>query len=348
MNIRISALLKSLPLALSLAACGGGGPDPSSDGGQAEPTGGLEADGQAVALGVGASQRAAAATATAQSNGNDCGLVRPFYWEIGDRNGRLVSGTVTTPGVPTTYSATTSMSIASASKWIYGAYVTERLHGVLSDSDRRFLSMRAGYVSLSSCSRGTTVDGCLAEQDNGVYTPEDEGRFKYDGGHMEKHASLIGLGSMNSKTLAAAIQSQIGSEIKIAYSQPQLAGGIVASPDAYASFLRKILAGGLQIGSLLGSGAVCTNPVTCGRDQAIFAPIPPNESWHYSVGHWVEDDPKVGDGAFSSPGAFGFYPWINAEKTNYGIVARVAQNGAFSSVKCGRLIRKAWTTGSAL
>jgi hypothetical protein len=61
---------------------------------------------------------------------------------------------------------------------------------------------------------------------------------------------------------------------------------------------------------------VCTNPRTCA--QAVFAPLPPNESWHHSVGHWVEDDPVVGDGAFSSPGAFGFYPWVDASRTHYG------------------------------
>lgn len=335
-------LLACVPLALILSACGGGEPDAASGTQPAK----LETT-RAHALDLSDDARAAAATATAQSSSNDCAAVRPFYWEIGNRDGRSVSGSVTMPGNPAVYTAGMAMNIASASKWIYGAYVAERQHGALSDGDRRFLSMRAGYVSLSSCSRGTTVDGCLAEQHNGVYTPEDEGLFKYDGGHMERHASLIGLGSMNSKSLAAEIQSQIGSEIKIAYSQPQLAGGIVASPDAYARFLRKILSDGLRIGGLLGSGSVCTNPLTCGRDQAVYAPVPPDESWHYSVGHWVEDDPKVGDGAFSSPGSFGFYPWIDASKTHYGIVARVVKNGAFSSVKCGRLIRKAWATGNA-
>jgi hypothetical protein len=72
-----------------------------------------------------------------------------------------------------------------------------------------------------------------------------------------------------------------------------------------------------------------------------------DESWHYSIGHWVEDDPKVGDGAFSSPGAFGFYPWIDASKTYYGVVARAEAPGALESVYCGRLIRKAWVTGGA-
>jgi len=54
----------------------------------------------------------------------------------------------------------------------------------------------------------------------------------------------------------------------------------------------------------------------------------------------------VGDGAFSSPGAFGFYPWIDRTKTSYGVVARNEMGGALTSVFCGRLIRKAWVTGT--
>jgi hypothetical protein len=62
----------------------------------------------------------------------------------------------------------------------------------------------------------------------------------------------------------------------------------------------------------------------------------------------------TGDGAFSSPGAYGFYPWIDASKTYYGIIAREsttnvtgpAQNTPYwLSVLCGRLVREAFLTG---
>jgi hypothetical protein len=78
-------------------------------------------------------------------------------------------------------------------------------------------------------------------------------------------------------------------------------------------------------------------------------------AWHYSYGHWVEDEPGTGDGAFSSPGKFGFYPWIDASKTYYGIVARedLTPGGTiqtapyYQSALCGRAIRKALLTGVA-
>lgn len=142
------------------------------------------------------------------------------------------------------------------------------------------------------------------------------------------------------------MRAQLGSEIAVAYSQPQLAGGVVTTPDAYAVFLRKVLNGTLQMRDALGTHAVCTNPATC--TQALNAPVPAALSWHYSIGHWVEDDPATGDGAFSSAGSFGFYPWIDASKTWYGIVARVDQSGSgFNSFQCGQLIRSAWVQGVA-
>ena len=76
--------------------------------------------------------------------------------------------------------------------------------------------------------------------------------------------------------------------------------------------------------------------------------MPSSESWRYSIGHWVEDDPVVGHGAFSSAGSFGFYPWIDADKTTYGVLARSESAGnGIDSVDCGRLVRKAWITAVA-
>ena len=326
-----NTLRGGLPLATSvlLVACGGGGSDP------APPPATSDA------------QRSAAASATAQSSTNPCAAVTPFYWEIGDRNARIASGSVNSASSATSYTSGTPMSIASASKWLYAAYVVQKQNATLSDSDIKFLNFRSGYTSFSQCLPGQSVDGCVAYLNNGVHSDPTDGLFSYGGGHMEKHASLIGLGPLVNAGLASEIRSQLGSDVGIAYSQPQLAGGVVSTADDYAFFLRKLLGGQLQLGALLGSHAVCTNPSTCA--QAAYTPVPATESWHYSLGHWVEDDPVVGDGAFSSAGAFGFYPWIDASKSWYGVLARqsVANGEGYDSAQCGRLIRKAWVTGVA-
>lgn len=324
-----SPLRRSLPLvaAAVVAACGGGGGDDP-------PPGPSSAD------------RSAAAATTAQSTTNQCAPVKPFYWEVGDKNAKLASGSVTSTTDPTVYTSATVMNIASASKWLYSSYVVEKRAGVLSASDIKFLNFQSGYTNFFTCLPSQTVQQCVDFGNNGVYDASTDGKFDYDGGHMEKHASLIGLGALDNGTLAAELHSQLGSDVAFTYAQPQLAGGIDTSADDYARFLRKIVGGSLKMHDALGSHPVCTNPATCAASA--FSPTPSNVSWHYSIGHWVEDDPSLGDGAFSSPGLFGFYPWIDAGRTTYGIVARHLLNSEATqgSVVCGQLIRKAWMTAT--
>lgn len=332
----------------ALAACGGGGSEP---GGQADGLGGgheVHATGVTTASSVSDSQRIAAVTATAISATNDCSRIRPFYWEMGRGEGRLASGSVAGADGSQRYSSTTVMAIASASKWIYGAYVTQIRKGVLSELDLKFLEMRAGYVSFDTCTADQTVDACLNYRQNGVYTAQAEGVFDYDGGHMEKHASLIGLGAMNAKALATEVRAKIGTDVKLTYAQPQLAGGVLTSADAYGKFLRKLLVMKLDLGRQLGTAAVCTDPGQCGPVGSQGGTVTQGQSWHYSIGHWVEDDPVSGDGAFSSGGSYGFYPWIDATRTTYGVIARVDEPGSGrESGKCGRLMREAWVTATA-
>jgi hypothetical protein len=308
--------------------------------------------------------RGQAAAATANSSAACLGI-QPFYWEIGSREGKLAGGTASQAGA-TTPAASTQMLIASSSKWIFGAYVVERRAGQLTANDLAALTMRSGYTGLryASCIKllranqdAETVHDCFVANNltgaNSDFDAAAVGKFHYNGGHFQWLADGdLGLGTTNNASLQSAVAAQVGTDFVFTYDSPQLAGGIQSSGADYAIFLRRILAGGLHIHDLLGSNAVCTNPSTC--PDAEYTPIPSSESWHYSLGHWVEDDPVAGDGAFSSPGAFGFYPWIDGGKTTYGVLARhasVTLSGndpvAVESVVCGRLIRKAWFTGVA-
>ena len=82
-----------------------------------------------------------------------------------------------------------------------------------------------------------------------------------------------------------------------------------------------------------GPAPVCTNPHSCAT--AVYSPIP-SEDVHDSIGHWVEDDPTLGDGAFSSAGAFGFYPWISQDRTTWGVLARFSPT--FNGAKGGGVV----------
>jgi hypothetical protein len=266
--------------------------------------------------------------------------VQPFYWSVGDATGKLGDGSVgTAPPV-----ASTVMAIASASKLVYGAYVAEARGGALTDTDVHFLTFESGYTDFDVCLQGQTVASCEAYENNGTYVAANDGKFYYGGGHMEKHANDNGLAALDSAGLASAINTTLGTSFN--YSQPQLAGGIYTSAATYGSFLQSIVAGQLKIAALLGTHPVCTQPSTCAT--AVNTPIP-YEADHYSIGHWVEDAPSVGDGAFSSPGAFGFYPWVSHDKTLWGVLARSAkasgEQEGVASMLCGRQIRAAWVSG---
>ncbi|MET0332741.1 MAG: hypothetical protein ABW190_00600, partial [Rhizobacter sp.] len=155
--------LAALFAATALGACGGNAGSPA-------PT----------PAGPDLAQRTAAATSTAQSTGNLCAPIRPFYWEIGDGTQRRASGSVNATGNATTYTASSVMSIASASKWLYGAYVAERRGGVLSADDIQYLTFRSGYtglVPIGDCQQADTVASCVARNDNDVQTPAHVGKF---------------------------------------------------------------------------------------------------------------------------------------------------------------------------
>lgn len=274
-----------------------------------------------------------------------CTAISPFYYEIGDKAGSLTSGS---PGAR--YSATTVVPIASSSKWLYGAYVTEMRQGAVSADDVRFLTFSSGYVTFNNCAQTDTVGSCAVSGDNGRYTALAANKFYYSGAHMQTHATqFMGIGGLDNDGLANEIKRGLGltvlSSSDFRYTQPQLAGGVATSPTVYASFLRKLLNSQLIEARQLNASPVCTNPLTCAA--ALYSPFPSSESPNYSIGHWVEDT-LVSDGSYSSAGAFGFYPWIDATKTLYGIISRVdAAGSGAESVACGRVLRHTWATAKA-
>lgn len=326
----------ALMSALVATGCGGGGstqstpaPSPSPSPSPSGPT----------------ATSASAAKQTATTNAQ-CTALGDFYWEIGDKTQALVSGSV-----GTSYSASTELAVASASKWIYASYVAERRSGQLdAQNDVPFLNFTSGYdnmgVGVGCPLLATTVNDCLAGS-AGTRTAGDVGVFDYDAGHMENHAAQqMGLGALSTSELGAEISSKLG--VSLTYSEPLLAGGARITSTQYATMLRGILSGSLKMHSLLGDNSVCaTTSATC--TSVKYSPTDgTGVNWRYSMGHWVEED-----GSFNSAGAFGYYPWIDKTVTYYGIIARENRTSALTgeqeglnSALCGAAIRKAWTSGT--
>lgn len=300
----------------------------------------------------------AKAAATVATEDEACTRLTPFYWEIGDANGKLASGQGGTAS-GTAVEATTELTLASASKWVSATLLVQNLS--LSDFSTDFfrgMQMGSGYTDFGQCIFGETVQGCLERGSNATITTDHLDKFVYGGGHMQYAATQLGWANDDRNDLNTALQALPGRSLsELSYGTVQLAGGMAGSATGYAKFLRNMLNNEYAMSALLGQFSVCTRT---GADcpKAVFSPVnqsSPNvsahdisdEAWHYSLGHWVEDDPSVGDGAFSSPGAYGFYPWIDASKKWYGVLAREDRDTStqvpyFQSVLCGRKIRAAW------
>ncbi len=348
-----------------LAACGGGG---GGGGGAPSEPPAQQPPSPAPTL----QQRIDAARATVTGNAT-CNEITPFYWEIGDKTGVLASGTGGNQS-GTAPTAVTAMPIASSTKWLFSTYVLEKQRGALSDTDVAMLNFTSGYANNNgACEGSQTVAACLSGSGSyggrrGDAISWAGTKFYYDGGHMQVLASRIGLADDDTAKLAADMKAVLGADLDFSFDTPYLAGGGRATAAGYGLFLRKLLAGQytFMVGAL-GSNSVCafTNSNEC---LALYSPINQSrpmggndissERWHYSLGHWVEDDPVVGDGAFSSSGKWGFYPWVDRSKTWYGVLARYdtanvavgtdpRQYSYITSGNCGRLIRRAWVEGRA-
>lgn len=311
----------------------------------------------AISDGVPTATSATAATSTANNNAL-CTALAPFYWEVGNKSGSLANGSVGTTTTGASVTATTKFSIASASKWMYGAYVAQLRGGAdkLTTQDITFLHFTSGYTNLQTegeaCTGTTTVNQCLTQTNSAgaSFSAIDQanvGLYYYSGGHMENHASITSspLASTDVTQLGNVEAAMLDPNINIYFTQPLLSGGIYTDSNDYAIFLRDILSGSLYMHDLLGTNSVCTQPSTCTTAASSPIPLP----WYYSIGHWVETDSYGGDGTFSSPGAYGFYPWIDSTKTYYGIISRqasvVLEQEGYASVQCGRLIRHAFMSG---
>jgi hypothetical protein len=301
-----------------------------------------------VALGcpaANATQLSAAQSAIdAAIAGNTCNAIGDFYWEIGDARGLMLSGSV-----GTTVARTTELSIASASKWWFGAYVKERFSNVpLSASMVSGLHFTSGYSNFSFCSQMQTVAECHAA--GNAYDAATDNHFYYGGGHDQKLGAIdLGLGAMRRNELtseyARVLQPMLPEVTGFSFNSPQFAGGGRTSGATYAAFLRALLREKLALGRALDDGAVCTLPPTANNGStcttALNSPVP--EPWDYAYNHWIEKPDGTNVEAYSSPGAFGFYPWLTASRNYYGVVARYSAGGgaAWQSVLCGRAIRRA-------
>ena len=110
---------------------------------------------------------------------------------------------------------------------------------------------------------------------------------------------------------------------------PRIAGGARSTMDDYGRVLDMLLAGGLHEGqSFLRADTLAIMALDRTVGLVIASTPVPGYSFGYGIGQWVEG--KDGLGAtyrVSSPGAFGFTPWVDWRNGSSGIIAVFGNGG---------------------
>lgn len=317
----------------------------------------------------------AAATLTAQQ-ASLCKAIQPFYTEIDNSSGLVWSAN--SPSTQTAYTAATVLSVASASKFMWAQVACSLAGGCgsLTTTQRNVLNFTLGYIGPPTtnglCHYGTSGAGnytsfaaCVTDPNNVGVLSQTAGavnNYYYAGNQLSRYVAAYmnsgsgtGLANMYNNTIGnwyADVRLALGGTMpNTQYSAFDPAGGAFMPTVDYMTWMDRLLVGSaspLSLASYLSTA--CVHTWAAYNTGTTFSPIP--ENWDYCLAHWHEIDPTTyGDGAFSSPGGYGFYPWVDSDQQYDGVIAEqqavFGEGNGYNSAKCGRLIRNAWLTGVA-
>jgi CubicO group peptidase (beta-lactamase class C family) len=247
------------------------------------------------------------------------------------------------------------VAIASASKWVTGAVIArlvdqglmrwdDRIERYLPDApvDKRIITLRQLYSHSSGLPGSET--GCIGDPDQlladcvtqilalPLAYPPGQG-FAYGGLSMQVAGRLaeIATGKRFEQIFFDELATPLGLTATdfgftrttpglVSVSNPRIAGGLRSTLGDYGRFLSAIQQRGLPAGGSWLAPAVIDQMA---EDQTRAAPVlstPFEEALGYGIGQWLER--RDADGAplaTSSPGAFGFYPYIDREAGFAGV-----------------------------
>jgi CubicO group peptidase (beta-lactamase class C family) len=217
----------------------------------------------------------------------------------------------------------------------------------------QLLSFTAGLQTEPAClnvglaSFETCVDTIGTDNTGNGKTPGDE--FYYASTYLQV-AGLMAIKARGVSTwqdVFSEFQTQTGLFPAGAYdlpssSNPRLAGGMHWTGEEYLAFLHTLSHGELLSIALMNqlladqtaSATIVYSPALAGL----------GEDWHYGFGSWQECESASYDctpgSRISSPGAYGAYPYWDADQGYIGLVARQGALGSFpNGVAVERAVR---------
>jgi len=253
------------------------------------------------------------------------------------------------------FSADRRVALASASKMVSGVTLFRLIDaGYLSlDSTtaavlgwtgtkgeitlRHLLSFTSGLNPENSCTYIATMPladcvASIAEQD---LLGEPGTRFDYGSTHLQVAALMaeVAVGSNWNDIFDVQIRGPLQLAPEFLYyaaprsainprpSNPLLAGGLRASMNDYASLLKFVFDKGQWQGSQLLSSQLFDLQAIEPYPDVIVGTTPDSVGARYGLTAWLEcDTPATGCATISSPGLFGFTPWLDRSAGYYAIL----------------------------
>jgi D-alanyl-D-alanine-carboxypeptidase/D-alanyl-D-alanine-endopeptidase len=252
--------------------------------------------------------------------------------------------------------ADTRVAIASASKMVSGLVLFDEIRrgeltldsttgGVLQWTGanaaitlRQLLSFTSGLEREDTCTVRPliTLDECVATIRDAPVVAAPGAQFDYGSTHLQVAARMAEVASGKSwaQLFSDTVRTPLGFFVDVVYftapkqqlgsTNPLVAGGLRASMNEYANFLALVFHRGAFRGLTIGT------PALYDEQSREVSPAPtidysPVEviglPYHYGLTAWLMcATPATGCEDLSSPGAFGFTPWLDRASGYYAIL----------------------------
>ena len=250
----------------------------------------------------------------------------------------------------------TRVAIASASKMVSGLVLFDAVRrgeltldsttgGVLQWTGanaaitlRQLMSFTSGLEREDLCTRRplVTLEECVATIRDAPVVAAPGAQFDYGSTHLQVAARMAEVASAKSwaQLFDDTLRTPLGLDAGVAYftapqqslgtTNPLIAGGLRASMNEYANFLALVFHRGAYRGLTIGTPALYDEQarevspaptIDYSPVQAIGLP------YHYGLTAWLMcGTPATGCEDLSSPGAFGFTPWLDRAAGYYAIL----------------------------
>ena len=254
------------------------------------------------------------------------------------------------------FSADRRIPIASASKWVAGLTILRLVNaGKLSlDSTtgqvlgwkgpqaaitlEQLLSFTSGLPPRDACTLrpGILTADCVATLSKLKLVAPPGTRFDYGNTHLHVAAGLaeVATGKSWNEIFGTELRAQLGIGAEAVFytwprksegtTNPLIAAGMQMTMNEYAKVLELVYHRGVYRGQRLINDALFTAQATESYPKAVIGDSPMQRvglAYHYGLANWLECPPPAVDCPVqTSPGAFGFTPWVDRAGGYYAIL----------------------------